>query len=210
MIIVKSSAKYKRLYRIWHGMKDRCYNKNNSNYKHYGGRGIRVYDDWYSNFYSFYYWAINHGYEQELTLDRIDNNGNYEPTNCRWATYKQQANNRRNTIYINLDGQIKSLNEWSEINGCSISALRHKIKTGMDPNMAIETSIIRDIDISKMPGINTMKHFTINDETHSVEEWCEIKNIDFNNIMDNLKIMCNQLNINDKVQKALGILDYTN
>lgn len=83
-----------RLYRIYYGMMSRCNNKKYEAYKHYGARGIKVCSEWSGHFYDFEKWALSHGYDDALTLDRINNDGNYEPSNCRWTTMKVQSNNR--------------------------------------------------------------------------------------------------------------------
>lgn len=92
--------KNKRLYSIWKNMKQRCTNSNIESYENYGGRGISVCELW-SDYGEFYKWSINNGYNDELTIDRINNDGNYEPGNCRWVDKITQARNKRNTVRIN-------------------------------------------------------------------------------------------------------------
>lgn len=105
-----------RLYRIYNNMKTRCYNKKTPNYSRYGGKGVRVCDEWLEDFTIFYNWAINNGYKEYLTIDRIDSNGNYEPSNCRWVDYAIQSHNRDYSWNIKINGITKNAKEWCEIN----------------------------------------------------------------------------------------------
>lgn len=112
-----------RLHRIWEAMKTRCNNENSHAYKYYGGRGITVCEEWEHSFENFYSWAVENGYMDGLSIDRIDNNKGYSPENCRWATNKEQANNRRQTRLITFNGETHSLKEWSEITGINYHTL---------------------------------------------------------------------------------------
>lgn len=103
-----------RIYRIWVDMRRRCRDEKHETYKNYGARGISVCEEWNSSFESFMKWAFENNYADDLTIDRVDVNGNYEPSNCRWATTKQQARNRRNTRYLEVFGENLSVSEAIE------------------------------------------------------------------------------------------------
>lgn len=133
---LKHGGKGTRLYNIWIAMKARCKNQNRPEYKNYGGRGISVCDKW-EKFSSFREWAVSNGYADDLTIDRIDVNGNYCPENCRWATIKQQANNKRNSIKVKIGEETHSIDEWSEISSVSSNAIRKRISAGWDCHKAV-------------------------------------------------------------------------
>ena len=100
---VKHSKKNTRLYRTWKSMKSRCYNNHVDRYPNYGGRGIKVCDEWLNDFMSFYNWAMANGYDDKLTIDRINVDGNYEPNNCRWVDMKQQLRNTQRNAYYTIN-----------------------------------------------------------------------------------------------------------
>lgn len=117
-----------RIYSIWAGIKGRCYNKNTSNYYLYGARGIKMCDLWKEDFMSFYNWSMDNGYNESLTIDRIDGDGDYCPENCRWATKKQQSNNTKRTIKVDYYGDKMSIKELSEKENVSYNVLWNLIR----------------------------------------------------------------------------------
>lgn len=112
-------------------MKERCLNPNDEAYPDYGGRGVEVYARWMS-FQDFLEWAIENGYKENLTIDRIDVNGDYTPGNCRWATMKQQANNKRTNRRIADGGVVHTLSQWSDLTGIRASTIASRIDRGWD------------------------------------------------------------------------------
>lgn len=126
-----------RLYKIWISMKERCYNPARNNYYLYGGRGITICDEWL-NFENFYHWSIDNKYSNELTIDRIDNDLDYSPSNCRWVTNREQANNKRNNRIIEYNKERHTLEEWSRITGIASNTIRMRIdKYGWDIGKAL-------------------------------------------------------------------------
>ena len=119
-----------RIYRIWVDMKDRCNNNKNLFFKHYGGRGIKICNEWLIDFMNFYNWATNNGYNDNLTIDRINVNGNYEPNNCRWATAREQANNTRTTRRIKIFGECKTAYEFEKQYGIKACLLIDRYDKG--------------------------------------------------------------------------------
>lgn len=133
-----------RLYRIWRHIKSRCLNPNVHHYKYYGERGIKICDEWKNSFMAFKEWSILNGYNDKLSIDRIDVNGDYEPSNCRWCDAKAQANNRTNNHKIEYRGEIKTLSEWSDILGIKEITLLKRINDyGWSVERAFKTPIRR-------------------------------------------------------------------
>ena len=131
-----------KLHNIWRAMRRRCTDKNAKDYKWYGGRGIRVCREWDEDFISFYEWAKSSNYVDGLTIDRIDSDGDYCPENCRWATVKEQCNNRTNNKTYTLDGETHTIAEWSEITGIPYSTLYMRLYNGWCFEDAIQRLIV--------------------------------------------------------------------
>ena len=120
-----------RLYGIWLEVKKRCLDKKRASYKNYGGRGIVICDEW-MDFMNFYEWSLNNGYSDSLTLDRVDNDGNYSPENCRWATRSVQNNNTRRNVYVECRGEKKTLAQLARDHGLSPETIRYRMNRGYE------------------------------------------------------------------------------
>lgn len=129
---------YSRLNSIWRGIKKRCLNKHCKAFPKYGGKGVKIYPDWEKDFISFYNWSMANGYKDNLTIDRIDNNGNYEPSNCRWIDLKAQQRNRTNNKLIAYKGENRILSEWCEILNLNYEKIRQRIYKGIPFEKAIK------------------------------------------------------------------------
>ena len=137
------------LYSVWRGLRQRCNNPKHASYHNYGGRGITVCEEWDKSFQAFYDWSYANGYSTEnqkdeklkLTIDRIDNNGNYEPSNCRWVDRKTQTRNMRTTRFITFNGQNKSVSEWCEIYGIKLQTFNTRIRNGWSIEEALTKPI---------------------------------------------------------------------
>ena len=130
-----------RLYNIWGCMVQRCYNSNTPCYNLYGGRGITICDEWRNDFKSFYDWAMAHGYEDNLTIDRIDNDKGYSPENCRWITIKEQGNNRSTNRRLEYNGERHTISEWGELLGIDSEIISSRLRRGW----SIEKTLTEEI-----------------------------------------------------------------
>lgn len=153
-----------RLYRIYKGMKSRCYNPKFPGYKTYGGRGIRVCDEWLNDYKCFREWSLSNNYSDNLSIDRIDNDGNYCPSNCRWATRFVQQNNTSKNKFLTIDGETKTVSEWCRFYNINLHTYHGRIRMGWDPKRAFITPSRGRID---------KYDITYNGKTQSISAWAK-------------------------------------
>lgn len=143
----KGTHKYSqtKLYKTYQRMKNRCYNKKFPHYEIYGGRGIKICDEWLNDFVAFKDWALSNGYKEGLSIDRINPNGNYEPNNCRWITMFEQASNKRNNIFYTIDGMTKTQTEWCRYYNIPKNNVRKRLEIGWNIKKALTTPIKKKV-----------------------------------------------------------------
>lgn len=144
-------------------MKSRCYIPTSSNFIHYGGRGIRMCDEWLSNYDAFCEWSLRNGYNNSLSIDRIDNDGNYEPDNCRWVTRVVQQRNTSRNIFLTMNGETKTYSEWCEQYGINLHTFYGRLREGWNEETALKTPSKgkRNLD------------FEYNGVTKSIPQWAK-------------------------------------
>lgn len=123
-------GRYTRLYNIWLNMKQRCSNPKESHYEYYGGKGVSVCEEWKKSFSTFRDWALSNGYEDGLTIDRIESDKDYCPENCRWVTHLKQMSNTTRNVMLTYQGETHSLSEWSRIVGVPYGTLKSRLRYG--------------------------------------------------------------------------------
>lgn len=155
-----------RLFSVYNTMKERCYNPSNHKYYRYGARGIKVCDEWLCNPKSFFDWAQNNGYKEGLTIDRINNDGDYCPNNCRWSNAITQGNNKSNNVKYEYNGTTKTIREWADSLGISYAAVKSRIARGTFDQLF------------NVKSANT--HLvTYSDVTMSVKEWADFLDMNY-------------------------------
>lgn len=135
-------ANKERLYQTWGNMRSRCNNPQNKRYAQYGGRGISICPEW-DDYAVFRNWAISAGYRDDLTIDRVDVDGNYCPENCRWATTEEQMNNMTKNRYLSYQGKTMTMSEWAKELGISYGAINHRIQRGWSMERIASTPVRR-------------------------------------------------------------------
>lgn len=165
---------HERLYSIWTNMRKRCNNPKDPAYNYYGGKGVCICDAW-SEYMAFKEWALENGYTDNLTIDRIDPDGDYSPENCRWVDMKTQANNKTDNHYVDIGGTVYTIQQWSEIYGIDSRVVNSRINIGWDVVEAIQT-----------PNHQNKRLITYNGITKSIKEWAECIGMNYSTLRGRL------------------------
>lgn len=185
-----------RLYRIWAGIKRRCYVEKDASYKDYGGRGICLCEEWH-DYEKFHEWAMNNGYDPDAprgtcTIDRINPNGHYEPSNCRWASTTVQQRNKRNNHYLTYKGQTHPVTEWADILGIDKGTLESRVNRY---GWSIERAFMTPVRKNNRIGAN--RYLTFDNRTQTITEWAKELKMNFTTLYSRV------FNYHWSVEKAL-------
>lgn len=161
-----------KLYGVWLAMRRRCYLESCADYKNYGERGIAVCEEWKYSYVAFRNWSIANGYKEGLEIDRKDTNGNYEPYNCRWTTKLENARNKRSTVFLEIDGETKTLQEWSEKYELPYETIRHRYRCGLRGE-----GLLKPLNKNNPPTSKPKIFVEINGEKKSLNEWAKVSGI---------------------------------
>lgn len=172
-------SEYTRLGSIYHNMKTRCTNPNYDKYKWYGGKGISVCDEWMNSYDAFEEWALSHRYADDLTLDRIDPNGNYCPENCRWVSRKEQANNRSSNHLLTFNGKTLTIQQWADETGLSHGCISQRINAGWP---------VERILTEQQHDTHTDRLITFNGESKRLYEWAIELGIKYNTLRNRIDL----------------------
>lgn len=161
------SRRQERLYGIWKGIKVRTHNTHHKDYKYCGAKGITICDEWDKSYEAFKEWALNNGYRDDLTIDRIDNSGNYCPENCRWADLYTQANNKSNNHLITYNGKTQNMTQWAREIGVRRELIKDRLKSGW----SVKDALTKE---KREPGESILNRFlTYNGKTMTASRWAD-------------------------------------
>ena len=178
-----------KLYAVWNAMKQRCNNPKNKRYERYGGRGIKVCQEWSDSFDTFRDWALSNGYKEGLTIDRINNNGNYEPCNCRWATYREQNMNYSKNVYYEHNGERHTVTEWADIYGLNLKSIYQRM----------ERDHISFIEALFSVGEKRERLITYNGKTQNLRQWADELGISYTCLINRLN--CLHLSVKEAFER---------
>ena len=167
-----------RLYRIWRAMNARC-----RKHKNYGGRGISVCCEW-AEYKNFKEWAISNGYTDDLTIDRVNNDGNYEPSNCRWVSMHEQSRNRRTNVFITYNGKTQVISDWANELGLRFETIARRHKCGWSVEECLFGRNTFDYNVDSDHNYrNRQKFITHEGKTQNLYQWSKEKGINYNTLM---------------------------
>lgn len=178
-----------KLYAVWNAMKQRCCNPKNKRWSRYGGRGIKVCEEWKNSFESFREWALTHGYAEGLTIDRKNNDGNYEPDNCRWVTYHEQNMNYSRNVYYECNGERHTVSEWAELYGLNLKSIYQRMERNNISFMEALFSV----------GEKRERLITYKGKTQNLRQWSDELGISYTCLINRLN--CLHLSVKEAFER---------